>query len=136
MGFISRNRTCGNRPLPGTAATGDRKIRGESSQPSPALDGLVIVALSDMHLGSQLGKRWLDDRIAQVLAQQPDLVVLLGDIFEGHGPPEAHWSQNSSNSPHLSAFGSSPAITISSGMTTCIFIKKQALTCYVILGPR
>jgi predicted MPP superfamily phosphohydrolase len=56
---------------------------------SPTLDGIVIVALSDMHLGSQLGKRWLDNRIAQVLAQQPDLVVLLGDIFEGHGPPQA-----------------------------------------------
>ncbi|MBA3009979.1 MAG: metallophosphoesterase [Desulfobacula sp.] len=53
-----------------------------------ALDGTVIVALSDMHLGSQLGKGWLSDRIAQVKAEKPDLVVLLGDIFEGHGPPD------------------------------------------------
>ena len=53
-----------------------------------ALDGTVLVALSDMHLGSQLGKQWLAARIAQVKALQPDLVVLLGDIFEGHGPPE------------------------------------------------
>jgi len=53
-----------------------------------AMDGTVLVALSDMHLGSQLGERWLAARIAQVKAQQPDLVVLLGDIFEGHGPPE------------------------------------------------
>jgi len=53
-----------------------------------ALDGTVIVALSDMHLGSQLGKVWLSDRIAQVKEQKPDLVLLLGDIFEGHGPPE------------------------------------------------
>ncbi|MDA3791404.1 MAG: metallophosphoesterase [Desulfobacula sp.] len=53
-----------------------------------ALDGTVIVALSDMHLGSQLGKIWLADRIAQVQEQNPDLVLLLGDIFEGHGPPE------------------------------------------------
>lgn len=51
------------------------------------MDGTVIVALSDMHLGSLLGERWLSARIAQVNAQQPDLVVLLGDIFEGHGPP-------------------------------------------------
>ena len=56
---------------------------------SPTLDGTVIVALSDMHLGSQLGERWLDDRIAQVRALQPDLVVLLGDIFEGHDPSQA-----------------------------------------------
>lgn len=52
------------------------------------LNGTVVVALSDMHLGSQLGKGWLADRIAQVNALQPDLVVLLGDIFEGHGPPK------------------------------------------------
>jgi len=52
---------------------------------SEALDGAVVVALSDMHLGSQNGKTWLDARIAQVLAEQPDLIVLLGDIFEGHG---------------------------------------------------
>jgi len=53
-----------------------------------ALDGTVLVAVSDMHLGSQLGERWLTARIAQIKTQQPDLVVLLGDIFEGHGPPE------------------------------------------------
>jgi predicted MPP superfamily phosphohydrolase len=52
------------------------------------MDGTVIVALSDMHLGSQRGRSWLAARIAQVNAQQPDLVVLLGDIFEGHDPPE------------------------------------------------
>jgi len=53
------------------------------------MDGTVLVALSDLHLGSQLGERWLAYRIAQVNAQRPDLVVLLGDIFEGHGPPDA-----------------------------------------------
>jgi predicted MPP superfamily phosphohydrolase len=52
-----------------------------------AMDGTVLVAMSDMHLGSQLGERWLAARIAQVEAQQPNLVVFLGDIFEGHGPP-------------------------------------------------
>ena len=52
------------------------------------MDGTVLVALSDMHLGSQLGEHWLSDRIDQVKALHPDIVVLLGDIFEGHGPPE------------------------------------------------
>jgi len=52
------------------------------------LDGTVLVAMSDMHLGSLLGERWLAARVTQVNAQQPDLVVLLGDIFEGHGPPQ------------------------------------------------
>ncbi len=53
-----------------------------------AMDGTVLVALSDTHLGSQFGVHWLTARVAQVKAQRPDLVVLLGDIFEGHGPPE------------------------------------------------
>ena len=53
------------------------------------LDGTVIIAMSDLHLGSQLGKDWLDARIDQVESQQPDMVVLLGDLFEGHGPPQA-----------------------------------------------
>ena len=52
------------------------------------MDGTVLAALSDMHLGSQLGERWLAARIVQVNEQQPDLVVLLGDIFEGHGSPD------------------------------------------------
>jgi len=51
------------------------------------LDGLVLVAMSDLHADSVPGNRWLAARVAQVQAQQPHLVVLLGDIFEGHGPP-------------------------------------------------
>jgi len=48
------------------------------------MDNTVIIVLSDLHLGSLLGPRWLQARIAQVKKQKPDLVVLLGDIFEGH----------------------------------------------------
>ncbi len=53
------------------------------------MEGTVIVAMSDLHLGSLLGERWLAARIAQVQAQRPDLVVLLGDVFEGHGEVES-----------------------------------------------
>ena len=49
------------------------------------LDGITIVAISDMHLGSLIGTEWLEARIAQVSKQKPDLIVLLGDISEGHG---------------------------------------------------
>jgi hypothetical protein len=52
------------------------------------MDGTVIVALSDLHLGSLLGERWLEARVAQVQVQKPDLLVMLGDIFEGHGRPK------------------------------------------------
>jgi predicted MPP superfamily phosphohydrolase len=49
------------------------------------MNGTVIVCMSDLHLGSLIGKRWLEARVNQVQAQQPDVVVLVGDIFEGHG---------------------------------------------------
>ncbi len=49
------------------------------------MDGTVIIAMSDLHLGTILGEQWLATRVAQVEEQRPDLVVLLGDIFEGHG---------------------------------------------------
>ena len=52
---------------------------------SEEMDGKVLVAMSDLHLGSLIGKRWLAARIDQVKEAHPDLVVLLGDIFEGHG---------------------------------------------------
>jgi predicted MPP superfamily phosphohydrolase len=54
----------------------------------PAMDGTVLVALSDLHLGSLLGERWLAARVAQVQALRPDIVVLLGDLLEGHGQAE------------------------------------------------
>jgi hypothetical protein len=53
----------------------------------PEMDGKVIVALSDLHAGSVIGEKWLADRVAQVQAEKPDLIVLLGDIFEAHGAP-------------------------------------------------
>jgi uncharacterized protein len=52
------------------------------------MDGKVLVAMSDLHLGSQYGKSWLEARVAQVQDQRPDLVVLLGDQFEGHSAPQ------------------------------------------------
>lgn len=55
----------------------------------PQADGTVLVAVSDLHLGATLDARWLAARVAQVKALHPDAVVLLGDIFEGHGDPPA-----------------------------------------------
>jgi predicted MPP superfamily phosphohydrolase len=52
------------------------------------MDGTVLMALSDLHLGSLLAERWLSASVARVQAQRPDLVVLLGDLFEGHGQPQ------------------------------------------------
>jgi predicted MPP superfamily phosphohydrolase len=52
------------------------------------LDGTTLVAMSDLHLGSVLGERWLAARVEQVQALRPNIVVLLGDLLEGHGHAE------------------------------------------------
>ncbi len=49
----------------------------------PALDGKVLVQLSDMHLGDMLGRRWLQDRVRQVEALHPDVLVITGDLIDG-----------------------------------------------------
>ena len=62
-----------------------------------AADGTVLVILSDIHIGGLFGKRWLEARIDQVRAQKPDLIILLGDIFEGHGRPPENLLKNFQN---------------------------------------
>lgn len=54
-----------------------------------ALDGTRVVFLSDTHLGNLLGERWLNDRVVQVNALHPDLVLLGGDIIEADDESEA-----------------------------------------------
>ncbi|HOB52771.1 MAG TPA: metallophosphoesterase [Acidobacteriota bacterium] len=53
-----------------------------------ALDGTVVVAVSDLHIGTLLGGDWLSARIDQVLGAKPDMIVLLGDLFEGRERPD------------------------------------------------
>ncbi|MBI2840084.1 MAG: metallophosphoesterase [Acidobacteria bacterium] len=45
-------------------------------------DGLVLVYLSDLHLGSLLGERWLTTIVDRVNAQDPRIIVLGGDVFD------------------------------------------------------
>ena len=51
------------------------------------LDGTVIVAVSDLHLGSRTDEKWLSSCVGQIESERPDLIFLLGDIFEGHSEP-------------------------------------------------
>lgn len=67
------------------AARGPRVVRHEvrvASLPAGRSE-LKLVQLSDLHLGSLLGERWLARRIAQVEALAPDLVVVTGDLVDG-----------------------------------------------------
>lgn len=54
----------------------------------PQYDGLKVVAISDTHLGAFIDADWLQARVAQINALEPDLVLLLGDLFEGDYPLE------------------------------------------------
>jgi hypothetical protein len=56
----------------------------------PALDGTVIVAVSDIHLGAQRRSEWLAARVAQINALQPAAVLMLGDQVEDNpvGEPQ------------------------------------------------
>ena len=47
-------------------------------------DGTVVVQVSDLHLGSLLGARWLERRIAEVDALHPDAVAVVGDLVDGN----------------------------------------------------
>lgn len=49
----------------------------------PKLDGLNLVALSDLHLGTLKGRRWLTKLVGRVNALNPDAVVIAGDLVDG-----------------------------------------------------
>ena len=50
----------------------------------PERDGLVIVELSDLHLGTLIGERWMARLVARVNALKPDLVAVAGDLVDGN----------------------------------------------------
>ncbi len=72
-------------------ARGPRVVRHEvkvASLPGGKAE-LRIVQLSDLHLGTLLGERWLSRRVAEVNALRPDLVVVTGDLVDAEvGPVE------------------------------------------------
>jgi predicted MPP superfamily phosphohydrolase len=49
----------------------------------PELDGTVVVALSDLHIGSPTMEGWTGRLIDRVNGMRPDLVALVGDIVDG-----------------------------------------------------
>lgn len=50
------------------------------------LDGTVVVAMSDLHVGTFISSRWLRARVDQVNALHPDIVFLLGDFADEDAP--------------------------------------------------
>ena len=54
------------------------------------VDSLNIVALSDMHLGTIIGKKRLQVMVDQINALKPDLVLMPGDQVDGNPGPVIH----------------------------------------------
>jgi hypothetical protein len=49
----------------------------------PERDGLVLVALSDLHLGTLIREPWMKRLARRVAGLRPDLVVVVGDVVDG-----------------------------------------------------
>jgi predicted MPP superfamily phosphohydrolase len=47
-------------------------------------DGLVVVHLSDLHLGTLIGQRWLAELVSRVNALKPDIILMVGDVIDGN----------------------------------------------------
>jgi len=50
----------------------------------PERDGLTLVAISDLHLGTLIGRQWLARLISRINELRPDLVVIVGDLLDGN----------------------------------------------------
>jgi len=50
-------------------------------------DGLLMVAMSDLHLGTIIGRRWIQRVVERVNGMRPDIVLMVGDILEGEDEP-------------------------------------------------
>lgn len=53
------------------------------------LDGTVLVAVTDLHLGAQRRSAWMERRVEQINAIAPDAVVMVGDQVEDNPVGEA-----------------------------------------------
>ncbi|MGE5113286.1 MAG: metallophosphoesterase [Acidobacteriaceae bacterium] len=56
-----------------------------------AADGTVLVVASDMHLGPMLNRHWATARAEQMQSLRPDLILLVGDIFEAPRDSHEEW---------------------------------------------
>ena len=50
---------------------------------APELEGLRLVQLSDLHIGSAFDGGWLEKVVERTNAQDPDLVLITGDLVDG-----------------------------------------------------
>jgi predicted MPP superfamily phosphohydrolase len=47
-------------------------------------DGLAVVAISDLHLGTLIGRRWMARLVQRINNMHPGLVLVVGDLVDGN----------------------------------------------------
>lgn len=60
-----------------------RRVRVPLKRWPKALDGFVIVQLTDIHVGPTLGRDYIQNVVTRTNAQNPDLIVITGDLVDG-----------------------------------------------------
>lgn len=60
-----------------------RRVRIPIDGLDPALDGLTMVQISDLHVGPTIGRHYVGRVVERALELAPDLYVLTGDIVDG-----------------------------------------------------
>lgn len=69
-----------------------RHLRASFPSLPAALEGVRIVQLSDLHIGPQTSRRFLDRVRAAVVAAGGDLIAVTGDLVDDHAPDSAHYA--------------------------------------------
>lgn len=69
-----------------------RQLRATFPDLPAALEGLRIVQISDLHIGPQTSRRFLDRVRSAVGAAGGDLIAVTGDLVDDHAPDSAHYA--------------------------------------------
>jgi predicted MPP superfamily phosphohydrolase len=69
-----------------------RQLRATFPGLPAALEGLRIVQLSDLHIGPQTSRRFLERVRSAVAAARGDLIAVTGDLVDDHAPDSAHYA--------------------------------------------
>jgi predicted MPP superfamily phosphohydrolase len=60
-----------------------KRVRVRLPRLPRSLDGTTIVQLSDVHVGTTIGREFIEDIVSRVNALGPDLVAITGDLVDG-----------------------------------------------------
>lgn len=67
----------------GLAEVDVREVEVELERLPPALSGMTLVQLSDVHVGPTLGRRFVESIVQKANDLRPDAVVITGDLVDG-----------------------------------------------------